>query len=232
MQGVKLRGRDSLEKAFAKFFEQTPEVKAEVHPDVIRFLSDDSAITEGTVSVRRGPAETATKTRYVAFVVRVGAAWRLAMLNESADEDGPLIEDLDWLIGEWKSLGGQGAEIQTTYAWLPGKKFIRMEFKIKEAKLALGGAQIIGLDPATGMIHSWTFEANGGIGEADWYRDGDNWVLDAAGTLDDGSSLTETNVLRRIDNDTFTWQSTNRLLNDAELADLAPVKVSRIKPKQ
>jgi len=78
---------------------------------------------------------------------------------------------------------------------------------IKEKNLALSGNQVIGVDPATGLLHSWTFESDGGVGEADWSRDGDHWVLDADGTLADGRSLTETNVLRRVNEDTFTWQS-------------------------
>ncbi len=70
------------------------------------------------------------------------------------------------------------------------------------------------------------------MGEADWSRDGDHWVLDADGTLPDGRTLTETNILRRVDDDTFTWQSVDRLLDDSELPDLAPVKVTRVKPKK
>jgi hypothetical protein len=80
--------------------------------------------------------------------------------------------------------------------------------------------------------HSWTFEANGGIGEADWNRDDEHWVLKAAGTLSNGSTLKETNVLRRINDDTFTWQSVNRTLNGRPLADLPPVKIARIKAGQ
>src|SRR5262249_4623400 len=123
-----------------------------------------------------------------------------------------------------------GAEIHTTYAWAPNKKFIHAQFTIKERDRTFVGTQVIGVDPATEGLHSWTFEADGGVGEADWNRDGDHWVLDAHGTLTDGRSLTETNILPRVNNDTFTWQSINRSLEDSELADLAPVKVTRLKP--
>ncbi len=232
VQGTKLRGREALERAFAEFFAKTPEVTAAVQPDALRFLSTDSAIDEGLVTVQRGPANPATKARYSALVVREAGVWQLAHLSESPAEERPSIADLGWLIGQWKSAVGGGAEMQTTYAWDPGKKFIYMRFTRKEAELALSGIQIIGLDPATGMIHSWTFETSGGIGEADWVRDDDHWVLDAAGTLADGRTLAETNVLRRVNEDTFTWQSINRLLDDAELPDLPPIKITRIKTGQ
>jgi len=227
--GMTVRGRESLEKGFAGFFAKTPEVKAEVHPESLRFLSRDSAIEEGTVTVRRGPTEPATKARYSTFFVREDGRWRLAQLIESAGDEAS-IEDLEWLVGEWKSTSGQGAEIRTTYSWAPSKKFIHAQFTVKEKELALSGFQVIGVDPARDGIHSWTFEADSGIGEADWSPDGDHWVLGATGTLADGGALTETNILRRVNDDTFTWQSIDRRLDDAELPDLAPVKVTRVKP--
>src|SRR5262249_48720563 len=133
-------------------------------------------------------------------------------------------------VGEWKSKSQEGAEIQTTYSWHPNKKFLQARFTIKEKSLTLSGSQVIGVDPATGALHSWTFEADGGVGQADWSRDGDHWLVDASGTLTDGRSLTETNILRRVNDDTFTWQSVDRHLGDERLADLAPVKVMRVKP--
>jgi len=229
--GATVQGRGALEKAFTEFFAKTPEVKAEIQPESLRFLSTDTAIGEGLVTVRRGPAVPSTSARYSALLVREEGRWRLAQLSESPN-DKVSIADLDWLIGEWKSTGGQGAEIRTTYSWAPSKKFINVQFSIKEKDLALTGAQVIGVDPATGSIHSWTFEADGGVGAGQWSRDGDHWVLDAAGTLNDGTTLTETNILRRINEDTFTWQSINRLLDDSEIPDLPPVKVARVKPQK
>jgi hypothetical protein len=86
----------------------------------------------------------------------------------------------------------------------------------------------IGIDPKSGVLHSWTFEASGGVGGALWHRDGDHWVLDAAGSLPDGGVFMETNVLRRINDRTFTWQSQSRSLDNVTLPDRAPVKVVKI----
>lgn len=227
--GVSLQGRDALEKAFAEFFVKTPELTANSAPESLRFLSRDAAMVEGNVTVRRGTAEASTDARFTALFVREEGRWLLASLVESP-KDGASINDLGWLVGQWKSTDESGAEIETTYSWAPNKKFIHGHFTIKEKELQLSGAHVIGVDPATGMLHSWTFEANGGVGEADWERDGDHWVLDASGTLVDGGSLVETNVLRRVNDDTFTWQSIDRLLDDEVLADLPPVKVVRVKP--
>jgi uncharacterized protein (TIGR02246 family) len=230
--GKTVRGRDALEKAFALFFAKTPDVKAEVHTDSLRFLSNDAAIQGGAVNIRRGPLEPASTARFSVFFVREQGHWLMAQLSESSEEEVESIADLDWIVGEWKALGGQGVEIRTTYAWDAKKKFIHVRFTIAEKALSLSGTQIIGVDPATGGIRTWTFEADGGVGVTDWSRDGDHWELDVAGTLADGRRLTETNILRRVNNDTITWQSINRSLDGADLADLAPVKVTRIKPEK
>ena len=231
VHGDTVRGRDALEKGFSEFFAATPEVQAEIQPESLRFLSKDSAIEDGIVTIRKGDTEAPTHARYHALLVREEEGWRFAMLSESPGVD-VTIRDLEWLIGEWKSLSPAGADIRTTYTWDANKKFIQVEFRIKTAERTLTGKQVIGVDPATGHLHSWTFEANGGVGEADWSRDGDHWILDATGTLPDGSTLKESNILRRVDADTLTWQSTSRTFDDHEIPDLAPIKVIRIKTEK
>ncbi|WP_261346967.1 YybH family protein [Crateriforma spongiae] len=229
VEGMKVRGRAALNDAFANFFAQTPEVSAKVTSESLRFLSRGTAIDEGVVKIQRGPAASQTEANYSALLVRDGEAWRIASFQESPKTDEPTIDDLEWLIGKWTSRADTGAMIRTTYQWLPGRRFIKSQFSIDDAELSFAGAQIIGVDPATGMLHSWTYESDGGIGEADWYPDDNHWSLDAVGTLADGRTLAELNILRRIDNDTFTWQSTNRELDGESLSDLAPVKVVRVR---
>lgn len=226
--GVMVRGRDVLAKAFETFFAKTPEVSVQLRTDGVRFLSRDTAICEGNVSVKKGPVATPVKARFTAVVAREDGQWRLAKLSETT-VDELSIEDLEWLIGEWRSGDGAGAEVHTTYSWSPTKKFIYVDFTVKEKGLSLAGRQIIGVDPASGQFHSWTFGADGGVGQAKWTRDDDHWVLDSAGTLADGRMLDETNILRRINQDTFTWQSIARSLEGQEFPDLQPVKVSRVK---
>lgn len=234
VEGRTMQGRATLETAFTRFFAETPEVAAEVKPETLRFLSKDTAIEEGVVRVRRGPmTEPMTNARYSALFVREDGRWLLARLSESPGGE-PSIEDLGWLIGEWRSGTGQGAEIRTVYEWAPSKKFIHARFTLREkdSPLELSGSQVIGVDPATGAIHTWTFEADGGVGEADWSPDGNHWVLDVVGTMADGRTLLETNILRRIDDNTVTWQSIDRTLDDVALPDLPPVRVTRVKPEK
>jgi uncharacterized protein (TIGR02246 family) len=229
VDGEAVRGREAIEKGFNAFFARTPEIKAELEPGPLRFLSSNLAVEDGKVTVRRGSTEPAARADYHVVLVKEGGDWKVAQLSETPEEAATL-GDLGWLVGEWKSGSGQGADIRTRYTWTPSKKFLHGEFTVKEKQISFVGHQIIGIDPATSELHSWTFEADGGVGESDWRRDGDHWVIDAEGTMADGRTLTETNILRRVNDDTFTWQSINRSLEDDDLPDLPPVKVTRVKP--
>jgi uncharacterized protein (TIGR02246 family) len=72
-EGVSIQGRTAIEKAFTTFFAKTPEVKAEIHPESLRFLARDSAVGEGSVSVQRGPAVPATSAKDRTLLVREDA---------------------------------------------------------------------------------------------------------------------------------------------------------------
>lgn len=228
--GVSLKGKEALVAAFAGFFAKTPELTSDVLAGEVRFLAKDTAVAEGKVGVQRGPAQPMTHAKYTALLVREQGKWRMAKFSESAVEESSL-QELSWLEGEWKSAAGEKTEIRTVYTWSPNRKFLHVQFTIKgqDKGLTLAGQQIIGIHPATQQLHSWIFEADGGVGEGSWARDDDHWTVQANGILADGSELNQTNVLRRVNSDVFTWQSVYRSLNGDELADLPPVKVVRVK---
>ena len=54
---------------------------------------------------------------------------------------------------------------------------------------------MIGLDPNTGDLRTWTFEADGGYGEGTCTRDGAKWIFATKPTLTDGRAMTATNIL-------------------------------------
>jgi uncharacterized protein (TIGR02246 family) len=230
--GVPIRGRAALEKAYTEFFANRKELKVEAKTDAIQFVSKDTAIEEGTFTVHaKGSPPNAS--RYSALHVRQDGNWLVAMLKEWGDEEAnqAKLDDLAWLIGTWKSDGGD-SQSQADYEWAENKKFIRCKYTItsKKDKTAPGsGTQVIAIDPAVGLIRAWTFDSDGGIGEAFWTFEVDRWVIESIGTLADGSETTATNFLQRKGNDAFTWRSVQRTLDDEKLPDIGPIQVSRVK---
>lgn len=226
-----VRGRAALAKAYAEFFAKRPEVKVESKTEAVRFIGKDTAVEEGTfkVQAKDKPAEVG---RYSSLYVRQDGKWLVALLKEWTNEaaNSPTLENLAWLIGTWES-GGGDVTARTTYEWVENKKFIRAQYTITSKKAGVPGSsgmQVIGINPATGGIHGWTFDSAGGIGEASWSFDGDRWVIESAGVVADGSQTTANNFLTRHGEDSFSWKSVLRTMDGDSLPDLGPITVKRV----
>jgi len=227
--GTIIRGRAALEKAYTAAFTRNKSNKLDIDHGSLRFPSKDTAIEEGHFTVRRGK-EGPTTSRYSLLLVREDGKWQLAVVREWPGE-GIALRDLGWLIGTWVAKR-EGAEVHTTYEWWGNKSFIRCTFTIKEKDQTHKGFQMIGEDPSTGQLRSWTFDEEGGFGAAEWTREGNMWMLDSAGVLPEGSTLTATNILTRLDDNSFTWQSVKRTQDGLEMPDISPIRVTRVKSKK
>jgi uncharacterized protein (TIGR02246 family) len=227
--GTHLRGRMHIEKSYGTLFaKKKPPTEAEIEITSIRFPSKDTAIEEGYFKVRTGK-EQATSSKYTVLHAREGGKWLMAVVREWPSE-GVSLRDLDWLIGAWEAKG-EDIEINTSYEWWGEKSFLRSNITFKEKHRTITGFQMIGKDRSTGQIRSWTFDPDGSFGEASWTRDGKKWMMDSAVVLENGSVLASTNIVTRIDNDSFTFQSVNRSLGGEDIADIPPVRVNRVKGK-
>ena len=223
--GMSLRGRAAIEKTYADLFKKEKKMKVvSIDVESIRFLSKDTAVEEGSLKVRRGNAEDPVSSRYSVLHVREGDKWLMAIVKEWT---GDTIKELDWLIGEWKA-SRDGLEITAKYEWELDGAFIRSRFTVKQDGETTTGLQIIGMDPATGGMRSWSFESNGGFGHSLWDRDGKSWVLDASGVQPDGSIATARVVVTRVDDKTLTWHTTERTLDGDRLPAMPPLKVTKV----
>jgi uncharacterized protein (TIGR02246 family) len=227
--GTVIRGRANIEKAYGELFDKKPAAtKADLEVSSIRFPSRDTAIEEGYFKVQRGK-DAPVSSKYSVLHVRDDGKWHMAVVREWPSE-GTSLRDLDWLIGTWVAKRGE-TEVRTTYEWWGKKTFIRVSIDLKQGDHTTTGFQMIVKDGATGQLRSWTFDADGSFGEATWSRDGKKWMLDAAGVLDNGSVMAATNILTRLDDDSFTFQSVQRTVDGDEAADIPPIRVTRVKGK-
>lgn len=225
-EGEILKGRETIQKAYAEFFAKNPKRKCTLETEKFDFTSRNTAIEEGQMKVvpEKGESET---HRYHVLYVREDGKWLISVIKEWPSETAALRE-LDWLIGKWVAKRDD-LEIHSDYEWFGDKSFILAKFTIKGKKKTFTGMQMIGIDPKSGDLRSWTFEHDGGFGEATVTRDGKKWVFDMATALTDGSVLTSTTIMTEINNDAFSWQPTNLTLDGAPVGDPAPIKVTRVK---
>ena len=231
--GRHLKGRDVIAQTFEKFFAKNKGLKLQISITSLRFPAANLAIEDGT-SVTIPPDNTPSRTsRYTAIHVKMGGQWRVASIRDAVavpPSHQEHLEQLDWLIGDWVDEGEHGDVLQTSCAWSTNGNFIVRSFtSTLDANLLGNGVQWIGWDPAEKRIRSWSFDSSGGFGEGFWTAKGDRWVIEATSVLPDGSIVTETNAVTRVDADTLTWQATNRKIDGESIPDSETIQITRQK---
>ena len=95
----------------------------------------------------------------------------------------------------------------------------------------ISGMQIIGWDPVAKQIRSWVFDSDGGFAEGRWTHKDDRWLIQQTGTLPNGSKSSAVNIFKYIDDNSFTWQSINRVVDGDVLPNIDEMLVVR-KPSE
>jgi len=221
---LRIRGRDNIEKAYAEHLKKKQPGAVTVEGESIRFLSDDAAVQEGVFVVRRpNPAES-TRSSFSALFVRSGGEWYFGLLRETPQ--GPSLQELAWLVGTW-TFASDGAHTRMVVQWADGKKHLVCRTTREQDRDTITATQILAVHPDTGVLRSWTFESDGSLGEAVWSRGDKGWTAKVTSYTADGDKVTATTVLTPVDENTFTFRSTDRTVEGEKAEDVGPIKVTR-----
>ncbi len=232
--GNKVEGRAAIRERFVQGFADDPEAKLEIDAGAIRFPAPNVAIEEGSSRLRSGDDPGAVDDYEVLYLRGEDGKWRQAMVQERPGAVPPTpaerLAELAWLVGEWVDEGG-GARVDTTIAWVEGQCFLERTYKVvRDNQDMATGTQRIGWDPVARKIRSWAFDSRGGFSEATWTRDGDRWVIKAAGATADGRPMTATNVLARVGADMAHWMTTDRTVGDEVVDEVEEFTLVRKPP--
>jgi uncharacterized protein (TIGR02246 family) len=192
----------------------------------IRFVRPDVATEEGS-AIMRSPDGSSEAGPYIAVWVKQGGKWLLSSVRDLPGSDeaeegkapsySPL-KPLAWLIGEWTSKKG---DVSVSCKWAPNQSFIIQEFTVKQTDgKVLSVTQWIGWDGPREEVRSWIFDSQGGYSVGEWVREGHTWTVATEGALPDGRTGTTTNIYKYIDDDSFTWTSRNREVDEQPLPDV------------
>jgi len=224
-------GRAAIATRFAMRFSEHPGESIVVTPETIRFLGPDTAIEEGTASIR-SPATEGGKlppevesTRYTVVYVRRNGGWLHASIRDHIINDAPAgfaasgntnyenLRPLEWLVGDWVEEGSD-VMLTSSFAWSDNRNFLIRTFRLQvPGRPLLTGTQRIGWDPSTRQIRSWEFDSDGSFGEGIWSRRGDNeWIAKMSGVRHDGRIASDTRVITRTGVDHLTWRAFDRTL--------------------
>jgi len=231
--GAEVKGRDAMQRLLADNFQQNPGVKLAITTEEVKQLTPDVKVTRGVATVT--PANgAATTTRYTLVKVKKGDHWEISQMNER--EAPPLsayaqLEALEWLVGTWQDkIGNQ--TVQSKFNWAGDKNFLVRTINVQGNETSTDGWEIIGWDPVRQQIRSWIFDSNGGFGESSWVNNGEDWLIRASNVLPDGGRSTAENVLTKVDDNKFTWESQNRTLNGEPQPSLDKIEVQRVAGSQ
>lgn len=229
-------GREAIAKQFDDAFAGAEDAKLAVNVVSVEFVSPNVAIVKGTTLVTYSQGEP-EESEYTAVHVKRDGQWLLDRVTESIKAGPPEpppsnyehLKELEWMIGSWMDANEQpGVTVQTDCEWTKNRNFITRSFAVVLGdQVSMAGMQIIGWDPAGKQIRSWVFDSDGGFAEGTWTHAGDKWTIHAVGTLPDGRKTSAFNILKRLDGDSCTWQSTNREVGGEILPNVAEVLIVR-----
>jgi len=223
--GLRLLGRLEIQKAYTEYFKNNKDAKIQISIDSIRQIGENLAIEEGHTVISI-PTLVPEFSQYAAIHMKKDGKWMMVSVTESGSIPSATqikLKDIEWLIGTWTA-EDEGIVLTTTYRWLPGKKFIEKTFSSQSGKTTQPlGRQIIGIDPLSNEIMSWTFNSDGGHAIGMWSSVNNGWAIESRGVTAGGIMASANNMITKLDNNGYSWQSVNRYANGVELPDALEV---------
>jgi uncharacterized protein (TIGR02246 family) len=227
--GEETKGRVAITEMFRKFLADHKGAKMKLDVKSMRFIRSDVALGEGMSEVTT--TEGVDKGRFSAAWVKADGKWMLTSARDlpgEGDAASPL-QGLNWLVGQWQSEGNR-VPVSLTCRPTLGKAYLQADFNIHRPDGDMSVMYLLGFDPDTDQVKSWTFDSMGGYGEAFWTRDGNQWTGRAVGVLPDGGSGSTTYVIKFVDDDTFVLHMRDRQVAGQPLADSETKYVRKAKP--
>lgn len=224
--GQHVKGRDALVKRMQDYHSRHEGDRIHLTATAVRFLSPEVAQVEGNAEVR-GPEGDPDVSPYLAVLVKQDGKWlfdSVRDLSTESDEEAVTpaerLEDLAWMVGDWRQSGG-GTAVQANCRWDKNHNFLLWDYTLKVAdEDVMTVSQRIGWDPQAASFRSWIFDSQGGYAQGRWTQLGNTWTILQTGVLPDGGSASATALLTPNGTEAFSWKMTNRQVAGEKLADL------------
>jgi uncharacterized protein (TIGR02246 family) len=224
--GKHVQGREAIIKRLMQYMARNPGDHMVLTVGGVRFLGDEVAQVDGNVEIR-GPGGPPDITPYLALLVKRGGKWLFNSVrdlsSEPDEEEMPAAERLkalEWMVGEWRQKSGASV-VEGSCRWDKNRNFLLWEYTVREGdEEVMSVTQRIGWDPQARGFRSWIFDSESGYAQGRWEPEGKTWVIQQAGVLPDGGTVSATAVLTPEGLDAFGWRMTNRREGGEKLPDV------------
>lgn len=211
--GERTEGRDAITDDLVESFKASPEAQLAGRIDRVRMVKPDVASVEGQTTFLAPGAEPSV-SNFNAILVKEDGRWVIDSIEESEvpqpTTSYDALKELAWLVGRWVD-DGEGVRVDTTFRWTANNAFLLRSFVVQTPEgVEQQGTQIIGWDPRSREIRSWSFNSDGSFGDGAWTKSGEQWFIKSTQTLADGDAASGTYVLTRVDDDTITLKLIGR----------------------
>lgn len=224
-------GRSSIVSDLKSVFESNPSARISGTVESIKILNKDVAIVGGTV-IWSDLINAPSVSHFTAVLQKHDGAWQIESMEETPqrapNNAHAALNQLNWMIGLWDDTASE-PPIRTRVSWSQNESFLLRTTETKEGDSQVQkSTQIIGWDPRTKQIRSWTFHTDGSFGEGFWTEQGNYWQIASTQVLANGSQSTGTYVINRQDKDKFTIQLLGREINGEPQPSTDLVTVVRV----
>lgn len=228
--GRRFAGRQEIEKGYSEYFAGNPKSRIRIFIDSLRLLSDSAAIEDGHAIVDPPPRGAPGVGKYTAVHVKVDGKWLMATVRDSwvaTPSAFDNVADLEWLVGTWVA-EEHGATSESVCRWVANKSFVQRNYKTTQADgTATTGVQLIGWNPQAGHVQSWNFSSDGGHAIGVWSPTDGGWSAAVRGMMGDGTPTSAVNLLTRLDDNAYVWQSVQRTVGETLLPNTQEVVLKR-----
>ncbi|QDT00863.1 YybH family protein [Adhaeretor mobilis] len=228
-------GREAIEKGYAEFFADNGKAKIQIMIGSLRLLSNDVAIEDGHTANEAAADGAAGISDYTVVHAKVDGKWHMASVRVELIESlvaQQNLADLDWLVGTWVA-EDRGNKHKSVCRWVSDQSFVQRDFKVTRLDgTQTSGVQLIGWNPQGGYVQSWTFSADGGHAVGAWTPTEGGWSAQMQGMTGDGMSTSSTNILKRLDDKAYVWQSVDRTMGGVAYPDTDEVILKRLPVNQ
>lgn len=206
--------------------EAEPTLKLNASIDDVEQTDADQAVVRGTTTLtsEQAPEEVSS---FEITLAKPATDWLITSITErsiNASESANPLDSLGWLVGTWNEESEDG--LQSHIEFLPGNRFLRRTFQ-RRADSEPIGYEMIGYDPRSNLVRSWTYFADGSFGDGHWEGEDDHWRMEMTQTLADGEQATATCIVRPIDHDRMTVRIISRVVNGQPLPNGKAVTLTR-----